>query len=189
MSMQQQLWRPEMFVKLGGHDPFVVADRYFAKASALSTVNQLMYVDLNTYLLNDHLRKVDRMTMAHGLEARVPMLDHRVIEFACTLPASYKVNVRQTKRILKDVASRYLPRAVIGAKKKGLTSPIAGWIDGPLKNYMADSLKGGIVADLFNTGTVDVLCQEHWSKKKDHSRVLWALLTLQVWHQQMKGHL
>lgn len=189
MLMQRQLWRPEVFMKLQNYDPFEVAERYFIKGASLSKVNQLMHVDLNTYLLNDHLRKVDRMTMAHGLEARVPLLDHRVVEFAAQLPDTYKVNLRRTKRILKDVASGYLPRAVIAGKKKGLTAPIAGWIDGPLKNYLMESLKGGLVQELFNTTMVETLCQEHWTKQKDNSRVLWALLTLQVWYKKMKGNI
>ncbi len=188
LEQQRALWQTDHFASLGGYNPFSVAERYFDKAQNLSRINQLMNVDLNTYLLNDHLRKVDRMTMAHGLEARVPMLDHHVVEFACSLPYGYKVNLRQTKRILKDVASAYLPKPVIRGKKKGLTSPIAGWIDGPLKSYVADSLKDGVVGQLFNASVVDDLCQTHWRKQKDNSRLLWGLLTLQIWHKHMKGN-
>lgn len=184
---QRALWRGDHNIRLGGHDPFMVAERYFVQAKELSRINQLMYVDLNMYLLNDHLRKVDRMTMAHGLEARVPMLDHHVVEFASSLPDTHKVNWLQTKRILKVVAKSYLPHAVIKGKKKGLTSPIAGWIDGPLKNYVADSLKGGLTQQLFNSSELNKLCEAHWSKEKDNSRILWGLLTLQIWHKNMKG--
>lgn len=187
-TAQQGLWRGDVYGKLNGHDPFSVADRYFVRAQGLSPINQLMYVDLNTYLLNDHLRKVDRMTMAHGLEARVPFLDHRIVELAMRMPAKHKIGLFATKKVLKAVAEQYLPAPVIKGKKKGLTSPIAGWIDGPLKGYMGDVLKGGIAAELFNAGEIDRLTREHWAKQKDHSRLLWAILTLQVWHQKIKRH-
>ncbi|MBI4309461.1 MAG: asparagine synthase (glutamine-hydrolyzing) [Candidatus Omnitrophica bacterium] len=185
LAAQKDLWREELW-GAGSYDPFNVAARYFARAKGLSVVNQLMYVDLNTYLLNDHLRKVDRMTMAHGLEARIPLLDHRIVEFAMRLPAEHKITLSRTKKILKAVARRYLPPQVIKGEKKGLTSPIAGWLSQELKDYAGDQLKGGIVEELFQKAAVDKLCRDHWDKRKDHSRLLWALLTLQVWHKNLK---
>lgn len=187
-TAQAALWKTDRYQQLNNYDPFEVSDRYFKEASSLSTINQLMYVDLNTYLLNDHLRKVDRMTMAHGLEARVPFLDHRIVEFAMKLPATMKVDLFRTKKILKSVAAPLLPPEVIAGKKKGLTSPIAGWIDGPLKDYVGDTFKGGIMNDLFQEPVIEQMLAEHWSKRKDHSRVLWALLTLQVWYQKQVRH-
>ncbi len=185
MAVQQRLWRSHVYEKLRGHDPFIVAERYFSQAKELSVINQLMYVDINTFLLNDHLRKVDRMTMAHGLEARIPFLDHRIVELAMRMPAQHKINLRSTKRVLKSVAAQYLPKQVIMGKKKGLTSPIAGWIHGPLKEYFSDVLTGGIASELFESKEIRVLVTEHMERKKDHSRILWALLTLQVWHRRI----
>ncbi len=187
LSAQKGLWQGGLWEDLGGHDPFSVAASHFEQAQSLSRINQLMYVDLNTYLLNDHLRKVDRMTMAHGLEARLPFMDHRIVEFAMRLPAEHKVAMFATKKILKNVAAKYLPKAVLTGKKKGLTSPIAGWIQDELKDYVGDVLHKGLVGQLFNPDVIEGLCQEHWSKRKDHSRLLWGLLTLQVWHKQLKG--
>ncbi len=186
LNTQKQIWQDDILSSLGSYDPFIVAQNHFMQAKNLDVKNQMMYVDLNTYLLNDHLRKVDRMTMAHGLEARIPFMDYRIVEFAMRLPSEYKVNLWQTKKILKTIAKKYLPSAIIKAKKKGLTSPIAGWLSHELKDYAADSLKGGLIATLFKSKEVERLLQEHWDKRKDNSRLLWSLLTLQIWHRQLK---
>ena len=145
-----------------------------------------MFVDMNTYLLNDHLRKVDRMTMAHGLEARFPYLDHRIIEFAMGLPAEYKVNYLKTNKIMKHIAKPYLSKLVINGKKKGLTSPIAGWISKDLYCYVNDSLKGGIIDELFDKKLVKAILEQHYKKQFDNSRIIWTLLSLQVWSQKIE---
>ncbi len=185
---QQRLFHPECWQALRGHQPFVVAEPFFAEATKLSRKNQLMYVDLNTYLLNDHLRKVDRMTMAHSLEARLPFLDHRIVEFAMSLPSEHKVDFFQTKKILKRLARKYLPASLIKGKKKGLTSPIADWISHDLRDYVQESLRGGIVGQFFNQTAVDSLIQEHVTKKFDRSRILWGLLTLQGWGRKYQHY-
>ena len=145
-----------------------------------------MYVDMNTYLLNDHLRKVDRMSMAHSLEARVPFLDHRIVELAMSLPSKYKVNFFQTKRILKHIAKDFLPKSVVYGKKKGLTSPIAGWISSELKDYINDNLKGGLLDELFDPGVTRQILKDHHRKTKDNSRIIWSLITLQIWGKKLK---
>ena len=184
-SMQEQLWRPQLWQALNHYDSFDAVSGYFAEAKNLSVGNQLMYADLNTYLLNDHLRKVDRMTMAHGLEARAPFMDYRIVEFAMRLPKEHKYNFLKTKRILKAVGRNYLPQAVLAGKKKGLTSPIAGWISNELKEYMKEVLKGGIIEEMFEPARVQALLDEHLEKRKDNSRPLWALLALQIWSKNI----
>jgi asparagine synthase (glutamine-hydrolysing) len=181
LHMQKDLWKKEHWQTLAGYDPFEVSSGYFDQGKGLSVGNQLMFADLNTYLLNDHLRKVDRMTMAHGLEARLPFMDHHVVEFAMSLPDAHKVNISKTKRILKKVAESYLPKEIIQAKKKGLTSPIAGWICHELKDYFIKELQGGLIEKIFEQNAVKALLDDHLNLRKDNSRPLWALLTLQVW--------
>lgn len=184
-DMQARLFNNDVRRQMEGYDPFCAMDRYFVQASNLNVRNQLMYADLNTFLLNDHLRKVDRMTMAHSLEARLPLLDYRIIEFAMGLPADFKVKFRQTKRILKQAARRYLPSDIIQGKKKGLTSPIAGWLANELKDYAADMLHGGLNAELFEEREIQTLLKQHQDRQCDHSRLLWALLALQIWHKNL----
>lgn len=185
-DVQAQLFHPDIWRDLEPYDSFSVADRYFQRADQLSVKNQLMYVDLNTYLLNDHLRKVDRMTMAHSLEARLPYLDYRIVSLAMQMPSEHKITFGTTKKILRHLAKPYLPPSVIHGPKKGLTSPIAGWITGELREYIKDRLKGGLLADLFETKTVEAILAEHYAKKKDNSRIIWSLLTLQGWGDKVK---
>ena len=185
-ALQVNLFRKEVWDSMASYNTSEVAESYFAKSKNLSIKNQLMYVDMNTYLLNDHLRKVDRMSMAHSLEARVPFLDHRIVELAASLPSEYKVNFFQTKRILKQISKDLLPKSVIYGKKKGLTSPIAEWIFSGLKNYINDSLKGGLTDELFDPAVVQQTLEDHYNKKKDNSRIIWGLVTLQNWSKKLK---
>ena len=186
-ALQENLFRKEIWESLSPCNTFEVAESYFSKARNLSVKNQLMYVDMNTYLLNDHLRKVDRMSMAHSLEARVPFLDHRIVELAMSLPSKYKVNFFQTKRILKHIAKDLLPKSVVYGKKKGLTSPIAGWISSELKDYINDNLKGGLMDELFDPGVTQKILKDHYGKKKDNSRIIWSLITLQIWGKKLNS--
>ena len=186
LRLQKDLFRADLWKELSSYDPFSVAEMHFLRTRSLSRQNQLMYVDMNTYLLNDHLRKVDRMAMAHSLEARVPFLDHRIVEWAMRLPSHLKVNFFSTKIILKKIAGKYLPRAVIRGKKKGLTSPIAGWLCSQLRDYTGDRLQGGLIEELFSPPVVRKILDEHLGKEHDHSRILWGLLALQQWGRKMK---
>jgi len=184
---QEKLFRNDIWESLLPRDTFSKAEFYFNKAKNLDLKNQLMFVDMNTYLLNDHLRKVDRMSMAHSLEARVPFLDHRMVELAMSLPSKYKVTLFKTKKILKSAAEKYLPKEVIYGKKKGLTSPIAGWIHAELKDYINDNLKGGVVEEIFNGRIIQSILNDHFHMKKDHSRIIWSLITLQIWGKRLKS--
>lgn len=186
LSLQKQLFKGDIMRQLGTYDPFSVASGYFDESQEMSRKNQLMYVDMNTYLLNDHLRKVDRMTMANSLEARVPYLDYRIVEFAMRLPEEYKTTFFKTKKILKHIAKDYLTKEVILGKKKGLTSPIADWISIDLKEYVFDMLQGGLMDELFKQEEINQLLSQHHRKEKDNSRILWSLLTLQGWSKNLK---
>jgi asparagine synthase (glutamine-hydrolysing) len=185
-GVQAQAFRPQVLEKIRSYDPFDVVGNYFNQASCLSIQNQAMYADLNTYLLNDHLRKMDRMTMAHGLEARLPFMDYRIVEFAMSLPQEHKISFLKTKKLLKEIAQRRLPAAVIRAKKKGLTPPIAHWLTRDLKEYSEGALQGGIVDEIINPQMVRQWWGEHQEKRKDHSRILWGLIVLNIWEKSLK---
>ncbi len=185
LNIQNELFKNEIWQNISSYDPFSVSESFFTKAQNLGIQNQLMFVDMNTYLLNDHLRKVDRMTMAHGLEARVPFLDHRIIELVQGFPSKYKVNFFKTKKILKQVAKPYLSKTIINGSKKGLTSPIASWISKDLYNYVNDQLKGGIVEDLFDKNRIQLILKQHYNKEYDNSRIIWSLLSIQVWSRKI----
>jgi asparagine synthase (glutamine-hydrolysing) len=189
MNIEEQLpmFRSEVLESLAGYDPFSNFEPYFRESAELDWRNRFMYADIHTYLLNDHLRKIDRMSMAHSVEARQPFLDYRVVEFAMNLPAEHKVSFRQTKRILKKLAADRLPHAVVHGAKKGLTPPIASWIANDLRDYVYDQLSGGMMDRLFKPGAVRKLLDAHFAKRVDYSRCLWSLLSLQVWDRRLQS--
>ncbi|MCB1194175.1 MAG: asparagine synthase (glutamine-hydrolyzing) [Leptospiraceae bacterium] len=179
-NMMNNLLKEEIKVSLNGYHPNSIITQLLTDNQLLHQVNQLMYIDLKTFLLNDHLRKVDRMSMLNSLEARVPYLSPKVIQFAMTIPYKYKISIFNTKLILKDVAKKYLPNKIIKGAKKGLTPPIANWI---MKNqlFIDSSLENGFISNIFNSQVIKNILLEHYNKKFDHSRLIWNLLSLQIW--------
>ncbi len=186
MNVRQQieLLSPAARELIADYDPFESIRESFAASSTMPEINRLMYADVHSYLLNDHLRKVDRMSMLNSVEARVPLLDFRIAEFAMSLPPEHKVTFRRTKRILKDVARPYLPRAVMRGAKKGLTPPISMWVSRDLTDYVRDQLQGPLLSELFDPAGLQRLLAEHLDKRRDHSRVIWALISLQAWSRR-----
>jgi asparagine synthase (glutamine-hydrolysing) len=181
IAAQKSLFRPSVAAELGDYDPFVNFAEPFTDAQRLGEMNRFMYADIHTYLRNDHLRKIDRMSMVHSVEARGPLLDYRVVEFAMRLPAEHKVSFRQTKRILREIGRPLLPAFVISGTKKGLTPPIASWIANDMTTYVKDQLMGELLAQLFQPAAIARLLSEHLARRVDNSRLIWALLSLQVW--------
>ena len=136
-----------------------------------------------TYLPDDILAKVDRASMAVGLEVRVPYLDHRVVEFAWSLPLSMKVGGGLTKRILRRVLYRHVPRELMTRAKWGFSVPIHEWLRGPMR-YWADTLlseKRLRDDGLFDPATVRAAWQQHISGRRNLQHELWSILMFQAW--------
>jgi asparagine synthase (glutamine-hydrolysing) len=139
--------------------------------------------DMIGYLPGDILVKLDRASMATGLEARCPILDHRVVEFSWRLPNTAKVRDGQGKWILRQVLSRYLPRHLIDRPKQGFDVPVGAWLKGPLRSWAADLLSESRLnrQNLLDVQRVQSCWRDHLSGNRDHSRMLWAVLMLQSW--------
>lgn len=141
--------------------------------------------DMLGYLPGDILVKLDRASMATSLEARCPILDHRIVEFSWALPNAAKVRHGKGKWILRQVLERYLPRRLFDRPKQGFDVPVGAWLRGPLRSWAADLLceqnlrKHG----LLNAPLVESCWLEHLAGRRDHSRILWAVLMLQSWLQ------
>ena len=147
---------------------------------------QLMAFDFETYLPEDCLTKVDRMSMAHSIEVRVPLLDHLVAEFAASLPVSLKMRGGALKYLLKRLAYRYVPREVLDRPKQGFAVPIGSWFRGSMREAFGDILTSRTARQrgYFNQPFVARVLAEHLSGKRDHSLRLWQLLVFELWNRQ-----
>jgi asparagine synthase (glutamine-hydrolysing) len=153
------------------------------------SVDELEYLDFKVWLPDNLLLRGDRLSMASGLEARVPFLDHRIVELAFTIPSRMKIKRMQSKYLVKRIAAKYLPRDLIYREKVGFTVPIGGWLRGELRELLVSHLTRG---DSFCAGFVDRaavkrLIDEHISGARDHHKKLWILLNLELWRDAFLG--
>jgi len=157
---------------------------YFDKASRFDRLAQQQYVDIKTYLVDDILVKVDRMSMAVSLEARVPLLDHRIIEFAMNLPPHMKLNGSRTKSILREAVKGLVPGLVLEKPKEGFSIPMKHWLGTSLKPMMLDLLSKDSIQKhgYFDHQVVAKWIQEHLDGRANHSHRLWALMVFEMWH-------
>ncbi len=156
---------------------------FFEKASKLKGLNKFCYFDIKAYLPNDMLVKVDRMTMANSLEARVPLLDSDLVELAFRIPSSLKVKNFKTKYIFRKALMRTLPKVILNRKKAGFNVPIASWINNDLKEMFWDVLlsKTAKYNEFINLEYVKTMLNEHHRRIRDHSHQLYSLLVFSLW--------
>ncbi|HYE89230.1 MAG TPA: asparagine synthase (glutamine-hydrolyzing) [Vicinamibacterales bacterium] len=151
-----------------------------------SAVQRAQYADLKVYLPNDPLVKVDRMSMANSLEIRCPLLDHRIVELAFRIPTRTKMPNGQPKSLLRGLAERRLPRAVVNMPKRGFTAPVGSWLAGPYAEpFRADVLAADARSrDVVDRDRLATLFREHRTGAADHSFALWAVWMLERWARQ-----
>lgn len=162
--------------------------KLFSTVKDQGILDQMLYIDTKTWLPDDLLIKADKMTMANSLELRVPLLDHRVLEFAAALPADYKVRGFSLKYILKRALAKRVPQAILKRKKAGFPVPYDSWMRGDLKNWLS-----GILLDretsargYFRKSTVEKLLLENAGTGR-YSKELFSLAVLELWHRQFLG--
>lgn len=184
---KRHLYRPDVRAALNGDTPGALIERYFQQAARADKLTQQQYVDVKTYLVDDILVKVDRMSMATSLEARVPLLDHRVVEFALNLPPHLKLDGDKTKVILRRIMADRLPDAVLNKPKEGFSIPLKHWLRGELRPLMHDLLSPDTVRrrGYFDPETVTRWVSEHHAREANHSHRLWALMVFELWHRQV----
>ena len=176
-DMGRTLFSRDFDESLDGYRAVEVFRRH-ASNGPTHPLSKIQYIDLKTYLPGDILTKVDRASMAHSLEVRVPLLDHEFVEWVATLDPSWKLRGREGKYILKRAMTNYLDHGILYRDKMGFGVPLAYWFRGPLKDRLRESVLGPSLAEIgvFNMDTVKRLVEQHQAGIRDYSAVLWALL-------------
>ena len=180
------LFSAELKRALQGYRAVEVMFHHAERAGTDDALSLIQYLDTKTYLVGDILTKVDRASMAHSLEVRVPMLDHKFLDWAATVPSSFKLRGQEGKYLLKKALQPYLPEEVLYRPKMGFGVPLAKWFRGPLKDRLRASVaQGGLVeTGLFQPEYLEQLVSQHQSGMRDHSTILWALMMFEA---TMKG--
>ena len=142
----------------------------------------MMHVDFETYLPGDILTKVDRTSMAVSLEARVPLLDNDLIDFALSVPGHLRVTKGESKRLFRRAIRGIVPDSVLTRPKRGFGIPLAGWFRGPLRHRI-DALRqpSAAIDSYVERSAVERLVREHAVGRRDHSVMLWRLIVLEYW--------
>ena len=182
------LYSPEFREHLAGHR----AERWLldlwqqVARAGLDPLDRMLAVDVESYLPNDLLVKMDIVTMASSLEARSPFLDHKVMEFCAALPSGYKVNGTRLKHLLRNVGARLLPRETLSRRKSGFVAPVGDWMRGELRGWTEDLLLSprALKRGYFQPEALRQLVDGHLEGREDRSFELWALLWLELWHQE-----
>jgi asparagine synthase (glutamine-hydrolysing) len=179
------LFTEDALRSLGGinsHDKIL---EHFGAPNAEHVVDRMLYTDLMTRMPEHLLSMVDRMSMAHSLEVRPPLMEHRMVEFAASVPAGLKLKGTKLKYILRQVASRHVDESLITRRKQGFAFPIGHWIRGDLRELVENALETSrfVEQGTFNHDYVAAMLDEHVRGARDHSFRVWIFLNLELWYR------
>jgi asparagine synthase (glutamine-hydrolysing) len=179
--VRQPLYTEHFRRELGGYHALEVFRRHAAQAPDRDGLAFIQYLDLKTYLPGDILAKVDRASMQHALEVRVPLLDHTLVEWASCLPASLKLQRGQGKFLFKKALEKTLSDDILYRPKMGFSVPVGRWFRGPLRERVNSLARSEALAGLglFNSEAVQRLVVQHQSGQRDHTAPIWSLLMLE----------
>ena len=174
--------------KLQGYRAVDVLKKHSNRFQTTDSLSLVQYLDMKTYLVGDILTKVDRASMAHSLEVRVPLLDHRFMEWAAGIDSSLKYKGGETKYLLKKSLEPYLDEDILYRKKMGFAVPVGDWLRGPLRTRLNKRLIFGALGGtgMFNISGIKMLMNEHFRREVDHSSALWSLLMFEAFINKYK---
>jgi asparagine synthase (glutamine-hydrolysing) len=178
-----RLYSGDFVRQINGCDALATLRAAYRACGSQDPMDRVFYADSRTYMIDDVLTKVDRMSMAVSLEAREPMLDHKLLEFAARVPASLKLKDGRSKYLLRRLLERRVPRSITERDKSGFAAPIGEWLRGPLSALASDLLLDGRLKarGIFNDQEVSRLWSDHRTRRADHPHRLWQLLMLELW--------
>lgn len=181
-TQRRSLFSPDLTKELQGYRAVETFENHARKCPSDDPLSLIQYLDMKTYLVGDILTKVDRASMAHSLEVRVPFLDHKLVEWVSGMPSNMKLKGQEGKYILKKSFEPYLSRDILYRDKMGFGVPLGKWFRGPLRQRLRDSLLEGGLADtgLFNADFLKQLVDDHQSGRREYSAPLWSLLMFQA---------
>jgi asparagine synthase (glutamine-hydrolysing) len=182
-GMKKLLFKKQFFEKVKNYNSSTSIEPYFEFGNIRNSLEKLLFVDTKLFLPDDCLCKVDRMSMLHSLEVRVPFLDHKVVEFVATVPFRYKMRGFTSKYILKKIMKDSLPPQVLRQRKLGFTIPLSSWFRGKLGSFINEILLSSNAGanQLFNREYIIWLLNEHISGKQDFGYQIYTLLVLEIW--------
>ncbi len=183
---KQYLYNPEMKSAVDKYCSFSVFQPFFSRNKSADPVTRAQYIDIKTYMTEDILVKVDRMSMAHSLEVRAPILDHELMEFVAGLSSEFKLKGEQSKYIFKKANEKRLPNDILYRKKQGFRVPLAQWLRQGLKAYISDTLFGpqSGIQDCLNASYVKRMWDSHQKGINDHSSQIWNIFMFELWRRQ-----
>lgn len=181
-DMRQALFTDGFRSSLQGYNAVSVFERHAQAAPTDDPLSLIQYLDMKTYLPGDILTKVDRASMAHALEVRVPIIDHEFLEWVSDLPARHKLRGAEGKYIFKRSLEPYLPNDVLYRDKMGFAVPISNWFRGELRQHVRDKLLSERLSDsgFFNMNFIEKMIQDHQSGRREHSAPIWSLLMFEA---------
>lgn len=181
---EKKLYKGPLGQMTNNINPFGYLNDYYMSCNLKDRVAREQYMEMKSFLVDNVLVKVDRMSMANALEVRVPYLDHRFLEFCATIPGSLKLKGLTTKYIFKKSMLKLLPKNIVYRKKQGFSFPIKNWLRTELKEYMGDLLfNSDIIKENFDSTQLNKLVEQHLKGTQNHSHRLWALMNLEMWHR------
>jgi asparagine synthase (glutamine-hydrolysing) len=183
-ELKAQVLDQDLLRQLDGYDSLNVLRFYYDRADTADPLSRIQYVDIKTYLTDDILVKVDRASMAHSLEVRAPILDHKLMELAASMPSSLKLRGTHGKYIFKKALKQVLPEAVLERKKMGFAVPLAKWFRSDLKELAHAVMFSRNGSNLVNQASMRRVWEEHQSGLRDRSTELWTLLMFRLWERQ-----
>ena len=187
--LRSRLYSPALKAQLGGYSALDVFRGHAARAGTDDPLALIQYIDLNTYLVGDINTKVDRASMAHSLEVREPLMDHELVEWAATLPSSFKLRGGNGKHFFKKAMEPHLPAEVLYRPKMGFSVPLARWFRGPLRVRVRSALLEGAIAEsgFLDLTVVRQLIDQHQAGSHDHAQPLWSLMMFDAFLRKVCG--